>query len=203
MHLYTAGTPNGRKVSIALEELGLDYDITWVHIDKEEQMTPEFLALNPNHKIPVFEDDGQVIWESGAILLHLGERHDPDGLILPKDAKTRMDAIQYAFFQTGGIGPTLGRFGAALRKEGDKNLEMIQIFGDEMKRLLGVIDRILEDDREYLAGPYSIGDIMHFPWLQIVKNLGSPEILERERVSNWLSRIEARPAVKKGMAIPE
>jgi GST-like protein len=203
MHLYTAGTPNGRKVSIALEELGLDYDMTWVHIDKEEQMTPEFLALNPNHKIPVFEDDGQVIWESGAILLHLGERHDPDGLILPKDAKTRMDAIQYAFFQTGGIGPTLGRFGAALRKEGDKNLEMIQIFGDEMKRLLGVIDRILEDDREYLAGPYSIGDIMHFPWLQIVKNLGSPEILERERVSNWLSRIEARPAVKKGMAIPE
>jgi GST-like protein len=203
MHLYTAGTPNGRKVSIALEELGLDYDMTWVHIDKEEQMTPEFLALNPNHKIPVFEDDGQVIWESGAILLHLGERHDPDGLILPKDAKTRMDAIQYAFFQTGGIGPTLGRFGAALRKEGDKNLEMIQIFGDEMKRLLGVIDRILEDDREYLAGPYSIGDIMHFPWLQIVKNLGSPEILERERVSNWLSRIEARPAVRKGMAIPE
>jgi GST-like protein len=203
MHLYTAGTPNGRKVSIALEELGLDYDMTWVHIDKEEQMTPEFLALNPNHKIPVFEDDGQVIWESGAILLHLGERHDPDGLILPKDAKTRMDAIQYAFFQTGGIGPTLGRFGAALRKEGDKNLEMIQIFGDEMKRLLGVIDRILEDDREYLAGPYSIGDIMHFPWLQIVKNLGSPEILERERVSNWLSRIEARPPVRKGMAIPE
>jgi GST-like protein len=203
MHLYTAGTPNGRKVSIALEELGLDYDMTWVHIDKKEQMTAEFMALNPNHKIPVLEDDGQVIWESGAILLHLGERHDPDGLILPKDAKTRMDAIQYAFFQTGGVGPNLGRLGAALRKEGEKNVEMIQIFSEEISRLMGVIDRILEDGREYLAGPYSIGDIMHFPWLQIMKNIGSKEILDRERVSNWLARIEARPAVKKGMAIPE
>ena len=203
MHLYTAGTPNGRKISIALEELGLDYDMTWVHLDKEEQMTDQFLALNPNHKIPVLEDDGQVIWESGAILLHLGEKHDPDGLILPKDAKTRMDAIQYAFFQTGGVGPNLGRLGAALRKEGEKNVEMIQIFSEEIGRLMGVIDRVLEDGREYLAGPYSIGDIMHFPWLQIMKNIGAREILDRERVSDWLARIEARPAVKKGMAIPE
>ncbi len=203
MRLYTAATPNGRKISIALEELGLDYDMEWVKLDQEEQMTSEFLTLNPNHKIPVLEDEGQVIWESGAILLHLGERHDPDGLILPKDAKTRMDAIQYAFFQTGGVGPNLGRLGAALRKEGEKNVEMIQIFLEEMKRLLGVIDRILEDDREYLAGPYSIGDIMHFPWLQIMKDLGSREILDLERVSNWLARIEARPAVKKGMAVPE
>ena len=202
MHLYTGTTPNGRKVSIALEELGLDYDVTWIHLDKEEQMTDAFLALNPNHKIPVLEDDGQVIWESGAILLHLGENYDPEGRILPKDPKTRMEAIQYAFFQTGGIGPNLGRFGAALRKEGEKNAEMIQIFGDEVKRLIGVIDRILSDDREYLAGPYSIGDIMHFPWLQIMKNLGAPEILERERVSNWLGRIEARPAVAKGLAVP-
>jgi GST-like protein len=203
MRLYTAATPNGRKVSIALEELGLDYDMTWVKLDQEEQMTPEFLALNPNHKIPVLEDDGQIIWESGAILLHLGERYDPDGIILPKDPRTRMDAIQFAFFQTGGVGPNLGRLGAALRKEGDKNLEMIQIFSDEIKRLMGVIDRVLEDGREYLAGPYSIGDIMHFPWLQIMKNIGAREILDLERVSDWLARIEARPAVKKGMAVPE
>jgi GST-like protein len=203
IRLHTAATPNGRKISIALEELGVDYEMKWVHIDREEQMSAEFLALNPNHKIPVLEDDGQVIWESGAILLHLGERHDPNGLILPKDPKARMDAIQYAFFQTGGIGPNLGRLGAALRKEGEKNLEMIQIFGDEIKRLLGVIDRILADDREYLAGPYSIGDIMHFPWLQIMKNLGSREILDLDRVSNWLARIEARPAVQRGMAVPE
>lgn len=202
MHLYTGTTPNGRKISIALEELGLDYETTWIHLDKEEQMTDEFLALNPNHKIPVLDDDGQVIWESGAILFYLGEKYDPEGRILPKDEKARIEAIQYAFFQTGGIGPNLGRFGAALRKEGEKNAEMIQIFGDEVKRLIGVIDRILSDDREYLAGPYSIGDIMHFPWLQIMKNLGAPEILERERVSNWLGRIEARPAVARGMAVP-
>ena len=112
-----------------------------------------------------------------------------------------MDAIQYAFFQAGGVGPNLGRLGEALRKEGDKNVEMIQILLGEMKRLLGVIDRILEDDREYLAGPYSIGDIMHFPWLQIMKDLGAREILDLERVSDWLARIEARRAVKKGMAV--
>ena len=203
MRLYTDSTPNGRKISIALAELGLDYDLKWVKLDQKEQMTPEFLALNPNHKIPVLEDDGQVIWESGAILLHLGERYDPDGLILPKDPRVRMDAIQYAFFQTGGVGPNLGRLGEALRKDGEKNVEMIQIFLGEMKRLLGVIDHILEDGREYLAGPYSIGDIMHFPWLQIMKDLGAREILDLERVSNWLARIEARPAVKKGMAVPE
>ena len=166
-------------------------------------MTPEFLALNPNHKVPVLEDDGQVIWESGAILLHLGERHDPAGIILPNDPKTRMEAIQYAFFQTGGVGPNLGRLGAALRAEGEKNVEMIQIFAGEIKRLMEVIDRILSDGREYLAGPYSIGDIMHFPWLQIMKDLGAREILDLERVSSWLERIEARPAVAKGMAVPE
>ncbi len=203
MRLYTAATPNGRKISIALAELGIEYDMTWVKLDQEDQMKPAFLALTPNHKIPVLEDDGQVIWESGAILLHLGEKYDPDGIILPKDAKTRMDAIQYAFFQTGGVGPNLGRLGAALRKEGEKNLEMIEIFSSEIKRLIGVIDRILADDREYLVGAYSIGDIMHFPWLQIMKDLGSREILDVERVSNWLARIEARPAVQKGMAVPE
>ena len=202
IRLHTAQTPNGRKVSIALEELGLDYETRWVRLDREEQLEPAFLALNPNHKIPVIEDDGQVIWESGAILLHLGEKHDAAGTILPKDAKARMEAIQYAFFQTGGVGPNLGRLGQALRKEGEKNQEMIAIFAGELKRLLGVIDRILSDGREYLAGPFSIGDIMHFPWLKIVQNLGSPELLELERVVAWLDRIDARPAVQRGMTVP-
>lgn len=202
MRLYTAQTPNGRKISIALEELGLDYDVEWIHLDKDEQFDASFLAMNPNHKIPVLEDAGQVIWESGAILLHLGESHDPEGRILPKDPKTRMEAIQYAFFQTGGIGPNLGRLGAALRKEGEKNAEMIEIFSGEVDRLLGVLDRILEDDREYLAGPYSIGDIMHFPWLKIMQNLGAEVITGRPRVVAWLDRIDARPAVQKGMAVP-
>ena len=203
IRLHTAATPNGRKISIALEELGLDYEMRRVSLADEEQKQPGFLALNPNHKIPVLEDDGLVVWESGAILLHLGEEHDPEGRILPKDRKERKDAIQYAFFQTGGVGPNLGRLGAALRKEGEKNQEMIEIFGGEMDRLTAVLDRILSDGREYLAGPYSIGDIMHFPWLRIPQQMGIPWIAERERVAAWLDRIAARPAVERGMAIPE
>lgn len=202
--LHTSTTPNGRKISIALEELGVPYEVERVDLAAKQQLTKEFLALNPNHKIPVLEDDGQVIWESGAILLHLGERHDPEGRILPKDPAKRMEAIQYAFFQTGGVGPNLGRFGAAIRKEGEKNQEMIEIFGGEMDRLCGVLDRILANgNHDYLAGEYTIGDIMHFPWLRIAQNIGADWIKSRSRVSDWLDRIAARPAVERGMAIPE
>jgi GST-like protein len=202
LRLYTWAAPNGRKASIALEELGLPYELRLVDLGANEQMKPDFLALNPNHKIPVLEDDGLVIWESGAILLHLGERHDPKGLILPKDARKRSEAIQLAFFQTGGVGPNLGRLGAALRKEGEKNAEMIQIFSAEMARLYGVLDRILADGREYLAGDYSIGDIMHYPWLSFPLALEMPELMKLPRLVAWLERIAARPAVVKGMAVP-
>jgi len=201
IQLYTAPTPNGRKVSIALEELGLDYDVVRVELDEEEQKQDWFLALNPNHKIPVLEDDGRVVWESGAILLHLAEKY---GGLLPKDAAGRMAAIQYAFFQTGGVGPNLGRLGAALRKpEAERNAEMVEIFTAEIERLVGVLDRILSDDREYLAGEYSIGDIMHYPWLFFPLNLRMPGLMKRERVVAWLERIGERPAVKRGMAVPE
>jgi GST-like protein len=200
--LYTAQTPNGNKVSIALEELGVEYAVRSVKLVEREQMRPEFLALNPNHKIPVIVDDGQAIWESGAILLHLGEKYDEAGVILPRDPRMRMQAIQYAFFQTGGVGPNLGRLGEALRKDGEKNAEMIAVFGAEMDRLVGVIDRILGDGRDYMAGVYSIGDIMHFPWLRIAQALGVPWIARRERVVAWLDRIAERPAVVRGMAVP-
>jgi glutathione S-transferase len=202
IRLHTSTTPNGRKISIALEELSLPYELRKVDLAANEQLKPDFLGLNPNHKIPVLEDDGLVVWESGAILLHLGERHDPKGLILPKDARKRSAAIQYAFFQTGGVGPNLGRLGAALRKEGEKNAEMIQIFSTEMARLYGVLDRILSDGREYLAGDYSIGDIMHYPWLSFPLQLKMPDLIKLPRVVTWLERIAARPAVVKGMAIP-
>jgi GST-like protein len=202
LRLYTAATPNGRKVSIALEELGLDYETEHIRLDQNDQMAPGFLARNPNHKIPVLEDDGQVIWESGAILLHLGERHDPEDRILPSDARRRMEAIQYAFFQTGGVGPNLGRLGQALRKQGEKNGEMIEIFTNEITRLVGVLDRILSDGREYLAGDYTIGDIMHYPWLKVPLDLRFPALVEQPRVVEWLERIGKRPAVERGMAIP-
>jgi GST-like protein len=164
----------------------------------DEQRSESFLALNPNHKIPVLEDGARVVWESGAILLYLGEEHDPEQRILPK--AHRWEAIQYAFFQTGGIGPNVGRLGAQLqRPEGERNAEMIKIFSDEVDRLLGVLDRILADGRPYLAHDYSIGDIMHYPWLRPVLDLGAPMITGRQRVVEWMERIAARPAVKRGM----
>ena len=202
IRLYTARAPNGRKISIALEELGLAYEVTAMDLQAGEQFEERFLALNPNNKIPVLEDDDLVIWESGAILLHLGERHDPEHRILPADPTLRRAAIQYAFFQAGGVGPNLGRLGGALRKQGEKNQEMLEIFSAEMARLIGVLDRILSDGREYLAGPYSIGDIMHYPWLAIAKSLEAPWIREQPRVLAWLERIGERPAVQRGMAIP-
>jgi len=200
--LYTASAPNGRKASIALEELGLEYRVEALTLDGA-QFEPEFLALNPNNKIPVIDDDGQVIWESGAILLHLAERYDGDGRILSKDARERMLAIQYSFFQAANLGPALGRLGQALRKEGEKNQEMIEIFSKEATRLLGALESILGDGRAFLAGPYSIADIMHYPWLSIVQNLKFPALMERERVVAWIDRIGERPAVQRGMAVPK
>jgi GST-like protein len=199
IRLHTATTPNGRKVSIALEELGLRYEVHAVDLSLDEQKTPEFLRLNPNHKIPVLEDDGQVIWESGAILLHLGEKYDREGVILPRDPRLRMAAIQYAFFQAGGIGPNLGRLGQAFR---ENKPELIPIFQAEVARLLGVLERILSDGREYLAGPYSIGDIMHYPWLKAALDLKLPELMKQEGVVQWLARTGARPAVERGMKVP-
>jgi GST-like protein len=201
IRLHTAQTPNGRKVSIALEEIGVPYEVRHVRLDRNEQMTPEFLALNPNHKIPVLEDDGLVVWESGAILLHLAEKY---GKLLPADPAGRIHAIQYAFFQTGGIGPNLGRLGAQLRKPTpERNREMVELFGDEVSRLLAVLNQILSDDRPYLAGEYSIGDIMHYPWLQVMLALKAPPLFEHERVVAWLERIGERPAVQRGMRVPE
>jgi GST-like protein len=198
--LYTAPTPNGRKASIALEELGVEYEVVKVDIQAGEQLEAEFLALCPNHKIPVIDDDGLVVWESGAILLYLAEKY---GKLLPADPARRIEAIQYAFFQTGGIGPNMGRFGAAVRKpEDERNPEMIQIFGDEVKRLIGVLDRILSDGRPYLAGEYSIGDIMHYGWLAIALALKVPMLMEQERVVAWIERIAERPAVQRGQQIP-
>ena len=197
LRLYTWTTPNGRKVSIALEELGVQYEVRPVNLGANEQLRPDFLALNPNHKIPVLTDDDLVIWESGAILLYLAEKY---GKLLPADSKGRSAAIQYAFFQAGGIGPNLGRLGAQLRRpEGERNREIVQIFSDEVKRLIGVLDRILADGRPYLAGEYSIGDIMHFPGLQPLLGLRVPMLTEQPRGGAWLERIGARPAVQRGM----
>jgi glutathione S-transferase len=199
--LYTAAKPNGRKASIALEEIGVPYEVEKVDLQSPDHPTPKFLALCPNHKIPVLDDDGQVIWESGAILLHLAEKH---GKLLPADPAGRMEAIQYAFFQTGGIGPNLGRLAAQVRRpEGERNQEMVEIFSGEVNRLLGVLDRILADGRPYLAGEFSIGDIMHYGWLGLMLGLKAPPLMALPRLVSWLERIGERPAVQRGMKIPD
>jgi GST-like protein len=200
LRLYTAPTPNGHKVSIALEEFGVPYEVEVVDINGPDHPTPELLAVTPNHKIPAIDDDGLVIWESGAILLHLAEKH---GKLLPADARGRAEAVQYAFFQTGGIGPNLGRLGQQLRRpEAERNREMVEVFAGEVDRLLGVLDRILSDGRPHLAGEYSIGDIMHFPWLAPLYHLKAAQLLDRERVKAWYERIAERPAVQRGMGVP-
>ena len=201
IRLYTAPTPNCRRGSIALEELGLSYQVERVRLETGEQLTPAFLAKNPNNKVPVLDDDGLVVWESGAILLHLAEKH---GKLLPADPAGRIHAIQYAFFQNGGIGPNLGRLGAQLRKPAaERSVEMVELFGDEVSRLLAVLDRILEDGRPFLAGEYSIGDIMHFPWLEPLHALRAPPLMDQPHVVRWVERIAERPAVQRGMKIPE
>lgn len=198
--LYTAATPNGRKVSIALEELGVPYQVEVVDINAADHPTQALLALTPNHKIPVLQDGDLVLWESGAILLHLAEKH---GKLLPADPVGRAQAIQYAFFQTGGLGPNLGRLAAQVRRpEAERNAEMLQIFAGEVDRLIGVIDRILADGRLHLAGEYSIGDIMHYPWLAPLRGLEAPQLMQRERVVAWFDRISERPAVRRGMQVP-
>jgi GST-like protein len=200
IRLHTAGTPNGEKAKIALEELGLDYEQRIVRLAEGEQMSEDFLALNPNHKIPVLEDDGLVVWESGAILLHLAEKY---GGLLPQDPAGRIHAIQYAFFQTGGIGPALGRLGTELRKpEAERSADMIRYFSQEVGRLCAVLERVLSDGRDYLAGEYSIGDVMHYPWMARLLERESPLLMDRQCTVAWIRRIGERPAVQRGMQIP-
>ncbi len=203
IRLYTAPTPNGRKVAIALEELALPYQSITVNLGAGEQHEEWFLRLNPNHKIPVLVAGDTVVWESGAILLYLAEQHDPAGVLLPRSSTERWEAIQYAFFQTGGIGPNLGRLATQLqRPASERNVEMTEIFSREVDRLLGVLDHLLEDGRPYLARDYSIADIMHYPWLAPVLALGATQISSRPRLVAWLGRIASRPAVQRGLRTP-
>ncbi|MAI81146.1 MAG: glutathione S-transferase [Deltaproteobacteria bacterium] len=202
MILHTAPTPNGQKASIALAELGLDYEARYVPLLKGAQFEEAFLSLNPNHKIPVLEDGDQVIWESGAILFYLGEKYDTEGCILPKEPRLRMEALQLSFFQTGGVGPNFGRLGEALQKEGAKNTEMIEKFEGEMERLMGVLERILSDGRPYLLGTYSVADIMHYPWLFIAQKEGLTWFTKKPSLMAWIDRISERPAVQAGMKVP-
>ena len=201
--VFGAATTNTRKVTIALEELGLPYTPQRIAIARAEQKEDWFLKRAPNNKVPFIEDDatGIDVWETGAILIYLADHYDPDGQILPKTGKARYAAIQSAFFQAAHIGPNLGRLNDQLTAPEDKKIpSMMALFLTEAVRLTEVLDRMLDDSRPYLAGEYSIADIMHYPWLKAALDMRFPAMMEKPRISNWLHRIAERHATGRGMA---
>lgn len=200
--LYGGPTTNARKVTIALEELGLAYNSKAVSLDRKEQMQDWFLDLSPNNKFPVLRDEsrGHVVWESGAILIYLADHYDPDGCILAKEGHARYGAIQGTFFQAAHIGPNLGRLNDQLTAPDDQKIPgMLDLFYNETVRLTSVLDRMLEDGRPFLAGDYSIADIMHYPWLIVGLEMKFPAMMDKPRIPDWLHRIAQRPAVQMGM----
>jgi len=198
--LYTAPTPNGWKVSIALEELGMPYEVRPINLTKLEQKEPWFLAINPNGRIPaiVDRDEGAFpVFESGAILIYLAEKA---GRLLPADRLGRSRAIQWLMFQMGGVGPMMGQANVFFRYFPEKIQSAIDRYQHESRRLFEVLDRRLGES-EWLAGDYSIADIANWSWVRIhgwsgvpVDGLGS---LER-----WMAAMAARPACERGVGVP-
>ena len=203
--LYTAATPNGYKVSIALEEMGLAYELHRIDISSGEQKSPEFLKINPNGRIPAIidRDEGDLaIFESGAILIYLAEK---TGMLMPKDIKGRMDVLQWLMFQMGGVGPMQGQAHVFLRYFPETIQPAIDRYQSETKRLYTVLDRQLKD-KDYLAGAgrgdYSIADIANWTWVRSYEWAGV-EIDDLPHLKAWIDRIAARPAAAKGVNIPE
>ncbi|MGW9332455.1 glutathione S-transferase N-terminal domain-containing protein [Bosea sp. NPDC055594] len=212
LQLYSLPTPNGVKVSIMLEEIGLPYEPHTIDIGKNETWTPEFLSLNPNGKIPaILDPDGPggkplALFESGAILVYLAEK---TGKLLPKDPAQRYETLQWVFFQMAAIGPIFGQLGFfhkfAGREYEDKRPR--DRYANESKRLLGVLETRLAG-RDWLMGSeYSIADVATLGWVRnLVGFYGAGELVEYdklERVPAWLERGLARPAVQRGLEIPK
>ncbi len=199
--LYTAATPNGYKASIALEELELPYTVHPLDLGKLEQKEEAFLELNPNGRIPVIvdrENDDLVVFESGAILLYLAER---TGRLIPADPTARSQVIQWLMFQMGGIGPMQGQANVFYRYAPEPIPYAIERYQKETRRLYEVLERRLAG-RDYLVGDYSIADIASFTWVRAHEWSGV-SLDGLGRVARWLERIEARPAVQRGLVVPE
>ena len=202
--LYTWGTPNGRKVSIMLEECGLPYTVHRVDISKNEQFKPEFLAISPNNRIPAIVDpDGpggepHSVFETGAILLYLA---DKTNRFLPADRAKRSVAIQWLMWQMGGFGPMLGQAHHFLRAAKEKNEYGIKRYVDEAKRLYGVLDRQLAKNAFVAGADYGIADMSTYPWAAR-HEWHTVDLAEFANVKRWYEVVAARPAVVKGMAVP-
>jgi glutathione S-transferase/GST-like protein len=198
--LYTAATPNGHKVSILLEELGLRYRVHALELGQHEQKAPWYLEINPNGRIPAIVDhdnDDFAVFESGAIMVYLAEK---TGRLLPSDVKGRSLVLQWLMFQKGGVGPMMGQANVFFRYFPEKIQPAIDRYQAEVKRLFGVLDGQLAD-HEYLAGDYSIADIANFAWVTTHAWSGV-EIEEFPHLRRWLQQLRARPAVQRGLAVP-
>ena len=198
--VYTANTPNGVKIPIALEELGVPYRVTLLQLSANEQKRPEFLTLNPNGRIPVIIDQdgpaGQAlsVFESGAILLYLADKF---GRLIPADPVGRVRALEYLFFQVGGTGPMFGQAGWFMRQPEQVPLA-IRRYQDESRRLTAVLETRLSE-QPWLAGDaYSIADIAHFGWLRSASYAGV-DLADYPKVQAWVEAIAARPAVQRGL----
>jgi GSH-dependent disulfide-bond oxidoreductase len=212
IQLYSLPTPNGVKVSIALEELGLAYEPHLVSFETNDQVTPEFLSLNPNNKIPaIIDPDGPggkplALFESGAILFYLAEK---TGRLLPRDAAARYETLQWLMFQMGGVGPMFGQVGFFVKFAGKdfEDKRPRDRYVAETKRLLGVLDKRLAGRAWIMGDEYTIADIATFPWIRnLVGFYGAGDLVEFDRfaeVKRVLEVFVERPAVKAGLAIPK
>ena len=198
--LYTWTTPNGRKASIALEELGLPYTVHPVDISKDEQFKPDFLKISPNNRIPaiVDRDNGMSLMESGAILIYLG---DKTGKLLPKSGEPRYRVIEWLMWQMGGVGPMIGQAHHFLRQNPGKAPYAEERYLKEAQRLYGVLDRRLAG-RDFIADEYSIADIATWPWISRFE-WHKVDINQYANVKRWYVSIANRPAVQKGYQVPK
>ena len=198
--LYTWSTPNGRKVSIMLEEVGLPYTVHPIDITKDDQHHPDFARISPNHKIPaiVDHDNGVTMMESGAILLYLAEK---TGMLLPSEDKARWKTIEWLMWQMGGIGPMLGQVHHFVRFNKGKSAYAEERYFTEAQRLYGVLDGRLAD-REYLVDDYSVADIATWPWISRFE-WQTIDLNDYPNVKRWYLAIAGRPAVQRGYHVPK
>ncbi len=202
--LYTWITPNGRKISIMLEEVGLPYEVHPIDLQEGEQFAPDFLAISPNNRIPAIIDrEGPggkpySLFESGAILMYISEKV---GKLVPTEMHKRYEVIQWLMFQMGGVGPMFGQAHHFIHSTPEKVPYGIDRYSKETRRLYTVMNKRL-DGNEYLAGEYSIADIATYPWVaRYVRH--QVKLEEFPNVKRWFDTISARPAVQQGMAVPK
>ena len=198
--LYTWFTPNGRKVSLMLEECELDYTTHAINIAKDEQFAPEFLKISPNNKIPaiVDNDNGNSLMESGAIMMYLA---DKTGKFWPTDPDKKWSTVEWLMFQMGGVGPMFGQAHHFLRNPKEEVPYGQKRYHEETQRLYAVMDDHLENSKYFAGDNYSIADVATFPWVSRFE-WHQTDLNEFEHVKRWFDEVGAREAVQKGMAVP-